>query len=47
VDLPTDGLRVVSRLTVTEGLEPGEKVSFTIVPLGDALSTYAFGPEAR
>jgi uncharacterized OB-fold protein len=46
VELPDDGLRVVTRLTATEDLAVGQPMAFTVVPLSDDLPTWAFTPEA-
>jgi uncharacterized OB-fold protein len=49
VELPADGLRVVTRLTEADpaALHEGQPMRFTVVPLGGAAgdtTTYAFAP---
>ena len=44
VELPADGLRVVTRLTESDpaALEEGVAMRFTVVPLGPGTVTWAF-----
>ena len=44
VELPEDGLRIVTPLTETEGLEAGQHMTYTVVSLDSDHSTWAFGP---
>jgi uncharacterized OB-fold protein len=46
VELPADGLRVVTLLTGTDPskLDLGQRVRFTVVPLTETISTWAYGP---
>lgn len=46
VELPADGLRVVTRLTEADParLHAGQPVRFTVMPLGEAATTFAFAP---
>jgi uncharacterized OB-fold protein len=51
VELPADGLRVVTRLSGVDadrldGLHEGLSLRYQVVPLGDGLGTWAYGPEA-
>jgi uncharacterized OB-fold protein len=46
VDLPADGLRVVTRLTVADPvlLHLGDPMAFCVVDVADGLQTWAFAP---
>lgn len=46
VELPADGLRIVTRLTEPDPtrLTLGQPVALTTVPLPDGTATWAFGP---
>jgi uncharacterized OB-fold protein len=46
VELPADGLRVVTRLTEADPdrLHPGDPMSFTVVAVDDDTTTWAFAP---
>ena len=46
VELPADGLRVITRLTESDParLSLGQQVVFRTVPLADGTTTWAFGP---
>jgi uncharacterized OB-fold protein len=46
VELPADGLRIVTRLTESDPslLELGQPMDFVVVPLGDEHTTWAFAP---
>jgi len=48
VELPADGLHVVTLLTETdpERLAEGDAMTFTTVPVGDETSSWAFAPVA-
>jgi uncharacterized OB-fold protein len=45
VELPADGLRIVTRLTVADpdALREGQPVTFEVVPLDGDRTTWAFG----
>jgi uncharacterized protein len=47
VELPADGLRVVSLLTEADpgALQLGQPVRFTVVLLTDTTTTWAYGPD--
>ncbi|HET7720902.1 MAG TPA: OB-fold domain-containing protein [Acidimicrobiales bacterium] len=46
VELPADGLRVVTRLTVADpaALSLGQPMAFTVETVTDGVETWAFGP---
>jgi len=48
VDLPADGLQVVTLLTESdpELLHVGDAMHFTTVPVGEGVSSWAFAPSA-
>jgi uncharacterized OB-fold protein len=43
VELPADGLRVVTRFTGP--VAPGDPVRYTVAPIDDATTTWAFAPD--
>ena len=47
VELPADGLQVITRITESDPalLSEGTSVRFTVVPLTEGTTTWAFAPE--